>query len=139
MDKTKSISTLMNTSCSLDKDEGGKPIEESRYWDMIVSLLYLIASCNDIMFGVCLCACLQANPKESHLTETKCIMRYFTSTLLMGLWYPKGTYSTLVGYSDFDFSRCKLDRKSTNGMCHLFGNSFVFWHKKQARVAISTV
>lgn len=27
----------------------------------------------------------------------------------MGLWYPKGTYCTLVGYSDSEFVGCKMD------------------------------
>ncbi|XP_058759071.1 uncharacterized mitochondrial protein AtMg00810-like [Vicia villosa] len=43
------------------------------------------------------------------------------------------------GYSDSDFSGCKLDRKSTSGTCHFFSNSLVSWHsKKQVFVALST-
>jgi len=45
----------------------------------------------------------------------------------------------LVGYSNFDFAGCKLDRKSTSGTCHLLGSSLISWHsKKQACVALST-
>jgi len=44
----------------------------------------------------------------------------------------------LVGYSDSDFAGCKIDRKSTNGTCHLLGSSLISWHsKKQACVALS--
>ena len=33
-----------------------------------------------------------------------------------------------------------MDRKSTNGTCHLLGSSLVSWHsKKQAYVALSTI
>ena len=40
----------------------------------------------------------------------------------------------------FYFTRCKLDRKSTSGTCHLLGSSLISWHsKKQACVALSTV
>jgi len=46
---------------------------------------------------------------------------------------------SLTGYSDSDFADCKLDRKSTSGMCHLLGASLISWHsKKQACVALST-
>jgi transposase InsO family protein len=139
MQNAKEISTPMSTSCYLDKDEGGKSVDESKYRGMIGSLLYLTASRPDIMFSVCMCARFQANPKESHLSAVKRIMRYLIGTQNMGLWYPKGTDCTLVGYSDSDFAGCKMDRKSTSGTCHLLGNSLVSWHsKKQASVALST-
>jgi len=45
----------------------------------------------------------------------------------------------LVGYYDSDFAGCKIDRKNTNGTCHLLGSSLISWHsKKQACVALST-
>ena len=86
-----------------------------------------------------MCARYQANPKESHLTAIKRIFRYLVGTKNLGLWYPKGSTCTLVGFSDADFAGCKLDRKSTSGTCHLLGNSLVSWHsKKQNSVALST-
>ena len=75
MEKTKDASTPMATSCYLDKDEKGKSIEVTKYRCMIGSLLYLTSSRPDIMFSVCMCARYQANPKESHLTATKRIMK----------------------------------------------------------------
>lgn len=100
MHNAKEISTPMSTSCHLDKDKEGKSVEESKYRGMIGSLLYLTASRPDIMFSVFMCARFQANPKESHLSAVKRIMRYLIGTQNMGLWYPKGTDCTLVGYSD---------------------------------------
>jgi hypothetical protein len=45
----------------------------------------------------------------------------------------------LVGYSDSDYTRCKVNRKSTFGGCHLLGRSLVSWtSKKQKSVALST-
>ena len=139
MDNAKAMDTPMSTSCYLDKDEKGKEIEVKKYRGMIGSLLYLTASRPDIMFSVCMCARYQANPKESHLSAVKRIMKYLVGTLNVGLWYPKGSTCDLVGYSDSDFAGCKLDRKSTSGTCHLLGNSLVSWHsKKQVSVALST-
>ena len=47
---------------------------------MIGSLLYLCASRPDIMLSVCMCARFQSDPKESHLTAVKRILRYLAYT-----------------------------------------------------------
>ncbi|XP_058784419.1 secreted RxLR effector protein 161-like [Vicia villosa] len=91
------------------------------------------------MFSVCLCARYQANPRESHLAAVKRIIKYQKGTTNVGLWYPKGSMNTLVGYSDADYAGCKTDRKSTSGTCHILGTALVSWScKKQASVALST-
>jgi hypothetical protein len=61
-------------------------------------------------------------------------------TPYLGLWYPKGAHFKLIGYSDADYTRCKVDRKSTFGTCQFLGRSLVCWSsKKQNSVALSTV
>jgi hypothetical protein len=55
------------------------------------------------------------------------------------LWYPKGSFFHLLGYSDSDYAGCKVDRKSTTGTCQFHGRSLVSWSsKKQNCVALST-
>lgn len=109
----------MSTSYSLDKDEEIKPDEENKFRGMTNSLTYLSTSRSDIMFVVCLCAHFEANPKESHLTTIKRIMRHLTSAPQMRLWYPERTHYALVGYYDSDLAGCKLAKKCTSGTCHL--------------------
>jgi hypothetical protein len=41
------------------------------------------------MFGVCICARFQANPKEAHLSVVKRILRYLMHTPSINIWYPK--------------------------------------------------
>ena len=73
------------------------------------------------------------------MKAVKCIFRYLKCTLTMGLWYPKGSYFALVGYSDSDFAGCKVDRKSTLGGCQFLGRALVSWSSnKQNLVALST-
>jgi len=139
MDNYKETSTSIATSCSLDLDEKGTLINQTKYRGLIGSLLYLTASRPDIMFSIFLCARFQTNPKESHLKAGKRILKYLRGTVNVGLWYPKGASLSLTGYSDSDFAGCKLDRKSTSGTCHSLGASLISWHsKKQACVALST-
>ncbi|XP_050919537.1 uncharacterized mitochondrial protein AtMg00810-like [Lathyrus oleraceus] len=98
MDSCKAMSTPMGSGSYVDQDEAGVSIDITKY---------------------------RANPKESHLTAVKRIMKYLKGTTNAGLWYPKG---------------CKTDRKSTSGTCHILGNALVSWAcKKQACVALSTV
>ena len=104
MENSKQLATPMNTSCYLDKDESGQPVDPKQYRGMIGSLLYLSASRPDIMFSVCMCARFQSNPKFSHLMEVKRIIRYILGTVNLGLWYPKNSLCNLVGYSDSDFA-----------------------------------
>jgi hypothetical protein len=77
---------------------------------MIGYVLYLCASRSDIMLYVCMCARLQANPKEVHLRAVKRIMRYLVYTPKFGLWYPKGSTFDLIGYSDADYVGKFLER-----------------------------
>ncbi|WVZ84823.1 hypothetical protein U9M48_031810 [Paspalum notatum var. saurae] len=115
MDDCKSIETPMETNVKLEADESGIKVDQTLCRSMIGSLLYLCASRPDIMFSVCLCARFQADPKESHLTTMKRILRYLKHTPSIGLWYPNGASFELLGYSDSDFARCRVERKSTSG------------------------
>ena len=90
MEKWKEASTHMATSTYLDLDEKGKSVDKSRYRGMVGSLLYLTTIWANIMLSVCLCARYQSNPKESHLTIVKRIIKYLKDTTNVGLWYPKG-------------------------------------------------
>ena len=92
---------------------------------MIGSLLHFIASRPDILFNVCLCARFQSEPKESHLTAVERIIKYVSTNPTLGLWYPKGSNFTLIGYSYADYAGCKIDRKSTLGTCQLLGHMLV--------------
>ena len=139
MENAKHMATPMSTACYLDKDETGQSIDVKQYRGMIGSLLYLSASRPDIMFSVCMCARFQSNPKQSHLSAVKRIIRYLVGTMNIGLWYPRNSTCTLIGYSDSDFAGSKIDRKSTSGTCQFIGSALVSWHsKKQNSVALST-
>ena len=139
MEHSKTMGTPMSSSIKLDKDENGKVVDITKYRGMIGSLLYLTASRPDIMFSVCLCARFQSNPKESHLSAVKRILKYLHGTMNLELWYPKGTQFNITSYSDADFAGCRTDRKSTSGTCHFLGYALVSWFsKKQNSVALST-
>jgi hypothetical protein len=131
MDKTKPIKTSMGTNGHLNLNMGGTLVDQKVYHSMIGSLLYICASRADIMLSVCICAIFQATPKECHLRVVKRIMRYLVLTPNLGLWYPKGSHFDLIGYSDTDYTGCKVDRKSTSGTCQFLGRSLMSWSSKK--------
>jgi hypothetical protein len=138
MKDAKPTKTPMGTDRHLDLDKGGKSVNQKAYRSMIGSLLYLCASRPDIMLSVCMCARFQFDPKECHLMVVKQILRYLVSTPCFRIWYPMGSTFDLIGYSDSDYAGCKVDRKSTSGMCQFLGRSLVSWSsKKQTSVALS--
>jgi hypothetical protein len=56
MEDTKGISTPMRMNGSLDSDASGNMVDQTMYWSMIESLLYVTASMLDVMFSVCMYA-----------------------------------------------------------------------------------
>ncbi|GKB33891.1 putative ribonuclease H-like domain-containing protein, partial [Tanacetum coccineum] len=91
----------------------GEDIDEHMYRSMIGSLMYLTSLRPDIIY-------LKGQPK-------------------LGLWYPEDSPFDLVAYTDSDYARASLDRKSTTGGWQFLGCRLISWQcKKQTMVANST-
>nr|GEU49470.1 hypothetical protein [Tanacetum cinerariifolium] len=135
----KKASTPMETSKPLLKDEDGEEVDAHMYRSMIGSIMYPTSSRQDIMFAVCACARNQVTPKVSHLHAVQRIFRYLKSLPNLGFWYPKDSSFDLVAYTDSDYARASLDRKSTTRRCQFLGCRLISWQcKKQTMVANST-
>ncbi|GJU80353.1 putative ribonuclease H-like domain-containing protein, partial [Tanacetum coccineum] len=111
----KTASTPIETQKPLVKDEEAADVDVNLYRSMIGSLMYLTASRSDIMFVVCACSWFQVTPKTSILNAVKRIFRYLKGKPKLCLWYPRVSSFDLEAYSDSDYARANLDRKSTTG------------------------
>ncbi|GJT49603.1 putative ribonuclease H-like domain-containing protein [Tanacetum coccineum] len=137
--KKMTASIPIETQKPLVKDEEASDVNVHLYRSMIGSLMYLTASRPDIMFAVCACSRFQVTPKTSHLSAVKRIFRYLKGKPKLGLWYPRVSSFDLEAYSDSDYARANLDRKSTTGGCQFLGRRLISWQcKKQTIVATST-
>nr|GFC02175.1 putative ribonuclease H-like domain-containing protein [Tanacetum cinerariifolium] len=135
----KPASTPIDIEKPLLKDPDGKDMDVHTYKLMIVSSMYLTSSRPDIMFDVCACVRFQVTPKASHLHAVKRIFRFLKGKPHLGLWYPKDLSFNLVAYSDSDYTRASLDRKTTTGGCQFLGCRLLSWQcKKQTVVATSS-
>ncbi|GJW75098.1 hypothetical protein Tco_0134468 [Tanacetum coccineum] len=131
----KTASTPIETNKALLKDEEAEDVDVYLYR----SLMYLTASRPDIMFAVCACARFQVTSKVSHLHAVKRIFRYLKGQPKLGLWYPRDSPFDLEAFSDSDYARASLDRKSTTGGCQFLSKRLISWQcKKQTIVANST-
>jgi hypothetical protein len=106
MEDCKPVTTPMQTSCKLSKDDDSKSTDQRQYRSMIGSLLYVTTSRPDVMQAVGQVARFQAAPKESHVLAVKRIFRYLKGTKEFGLWYPKGKDLSLIAYTDADWAGC---------------------------------
>ena len=140
LESASSVRTPMSPNVKLTVDLLGKNVDSSLYRSMIGSLLYLTASRPDISYSVGVCAKYQANPKESHMTVLKRIIKYVKTTTEFGVWFSENTNDVLVKYSDADWARNVDDRKSTLGGYFYVDNNLVSWmSKKQNSISLSTV
>nr|GEZ48080.1 putative ribonuclease H-like domain-containing protein [Tanacetum cinerariifolium] len=71
--------------------------------------------------------------------DVKRIFRYLKGKPYVGLWYPKDLPFNLVAYSDSDYARESLDRKSITGDCQFLSCRLISWQcKKQTVVSTSS-
>nr|GEX63944.1 hypothetical protein [Tanacetum cinerariifolium] len=139
MDSCESVNTPMVDRLKLDEDLLGIPVDQTHFYSMVGSLMYLTASRPDLVFVVCMCARYQAKPTKKHLEALKRVFWYLKGTINWGIWYPKDTTIALTAYADADNVGCQDTRRSTSGSAQFLGDKLVSWSsKKQKSTAIST-
>nr|GFD27588.1 retrovirus-related Pol polyprotein from transposon TNT 1-94 [Tanacetum cinerariifolium] len=58
MENSKRVDTPMVEKSKLDEDPNGKAVDSIRYRGMIDTLMYLTSNRPDLVFAVCMCACV---------------------------------------------------------------------------------
>ncbi|GJT05096.1 retrovirus-related pol polyprotein from transposon TNT 1-94 [Tanacetum coccineum] len=136
--KSDPVDTPMVERSKLDEDLSGILVDQTRYRQMIGSLMYLTASRPDLVFDVCMCARYQSKPTKKHLEAVKRVFRYLQGTINMGLWYPKDTAIALTTYVDEIHAGCQDTGRSTSGSAQFLGDKLVSWSsEKQTSTSIS--
>ena len=91
------------------------------------------------MFTVGLLSRFMENPSVEHLKIAKHIIRYVRGTLNYGLMYKRSKVFELIGYSNSDYARDHIDRKSTSGSVFFLGGNLITWSsQKQKIIALSS-
>ena len=100
--------------------------------------MYLVNTRPDICYAVNTLNQFMVEPRRAHWAAAKHILIYLRGTVKYGLKYTKGNEIHLSGFTDADWARSTVDRKSTSGYCFSLGSGMTSWcSKKQNSIALS--
>ena len=137
------------STAALGSDPDGLPMKESWSYSSVVGmLLYLSTNTRpDITYAVSQVARFGANPKQSHASAVKMIVRYLSGTVNQGTIFTPNTNYKIDCYVDADFAglhgREQQDNpastKSRTGYILFFCGSPLLWKSQlQSETALST-
>jgi hypothetical protein len=136
----KSMATPMVTNLKFLSDSSSDLVDPMMYRQLIGSLMYLVNTRPDICFAVNTLSQYMVEPRHVHLVAAKHVLRYLHGTVGYGLRYVSDGEVKLQGYTDSDWARSAVDRKSTSGCCFSLGSGMISWFsRKQLSVALSTI
>ena len=92
---------------------------------------YLTLTRPDIAHAVQQVCLYMHDPRESHFSLIKRILRYIKGTMAYGLALSRSRSHELVVYSDADWAGCPDTRRSTSGYCVFLGDNLISWSSKR--------
>jgi hypothetical protein len=98
----KPCTTPIDTSSKLSGDTSDPVSDPTHYCNLTDALQYLTFTHPDISYAVQQVCLHMHDPRESHMTALKRILRYLQSTLDFGLLLRQSSTSELVVYSNTD-------------------------------------
>ena len=105
----------------LNKDNGGKKVDDTLYKQIMGSLMYLMATRLDIMHVVSVISRYMECPIEIHLLVAKRIFQYLQGTKEFGLFYKNEERLDLFSFIDSDSIGDLDDKKSTSRYAFMMG------------------
>ncbi|GJX08610.1 ribonuclease H-like domain-containing protein [Tanacetum coccineum] len=130
MVRCNSSRTPVNTESKLG-DDGDSVYDLKLYQSLADSLQYLTFTRLDISYAVQQVCLYMHDPRKSHFSALKRVLRYVRGTLDYGLQLFLSSTTDLVSYSDADWAGCPTARRSTSGYCVFLGNNLLSWSSKR--------
>lgn len=129
----------MEMNAMFSKSPEERKIDEKEYRRSIGCLRYLLHTRPDLSFSIGVLSRYMQEPKESHGSALKQVLRYLRGTCSLGLRYSRGNDTRLIGYSDSSHNVDHDDGKSTAGHIFYLGKNPITWcSTKQEVVALSS-
>ena len=109
------------------------------YQKLMGKLIYLTHTRPDISYVVHCLSQFMHCPLKSHLRIAFKILRYLKGSPGMGIQINKDSGMSLEAYSDADWAKCIITRRSVTGYCVFLNNNLVSWKsKKQSTLSKSS-
>jgi hypothetical protein len=85
----------------------------------------------DISHSVSIVSQFMHSPTAAHMMIVKQILQYLKGTITHGILMQNHGHTQIPSYTDIDWARNNLDRKSTMGYCIFVGGNMVSWKSKK--------
>lgn len=129
----------MDAGLKLSKALEEPNVDEKEYRRTIGCLRYLVHTRPDLSYAVGVLSRYMHQPKESHATALKQVLRYIKGTSSYGLNFERSSHTTLIGYSDSSHNVDEDDGRSTTGHMFYLNDCLITWcSQKQETVALSS-
>nr|GEW94177.1 hypothetical protein [Tanacetum cinerariifolium] len=110
----------------------GEPVSDpTLYRSLAGALQYLTFTRPDIFYVVHQVCLYMHDPRDSHFTALKRILRYVRGTIDHGLQLHVSSTAQLTAYIDADWAGCPVSRRSISGYYVFFGDNLLSWSAKR--------
>lgn len=130
------ISSSMVVATHLSKFDSYSLDNLTIFRSIVGSLQYISLTKPDISFSVNKVCQFVHDPKLSHWTAVKCIIRYLKSTINHGMFFFKKYSLKLHVYSNADWAECSDDRRSTGSFYIFFEFHPISWNSKKHQTIV---
>ncbi|KAA0057585.1 Beta-galactosidase [Cucumis melo var. makuwa] len=130
--------TPIEFNCKLGNSDDQVPVDKEQYQCLVGKLIYLSHTRPDISFVVSVVSQFMQVSYEKHMEAVNRILRYLKNTPGKGLMFRKTNRKTIEAYTDSDWARSVIDRKSTSGYCTFVWGNLVTWRSKKQSVVASS-
>ncbi|XP_019084178.1 PREDICTED: uncharacterized protein LOC109125877 [Camelina sativa] len=131
MDKCNPCTTPADPRTKLSAADSPAFSDPTLYRSLAGALQYLTFTRPDIAYAVQQVCLYMHDPRDSHFTALKRIIRYVKGTLQHGLQLTSTKTSSLTAYTDADWAGCPSMRRSTSGYCIFHGDNLISWSSKR--------
>ncbi|GKB90421.1 ribonuclease H-like domain-containing protein [Tanacetum coccineum] len=101
------------------------------YQKLMGKLIYLTNTRPDISYVVHCLSQFMHSPLNSHLKIAFKILRYLKGSPGLGIHFSKDSGMSLKAYSDADWAKCVVTRKSVTGYCVFINDNLISWKSKK--------
>lgn len=104
-------STLMTEGLNRNREHDSPQVDARRFQKLVRMLIYLVNIKPKITFATGVLSRFMHDPWVPHLQAANRILQYTNGTLELGTFYEQNQNSTILGFTDFDWANCKVNRK----------------------------